>query len=121
MPTDAMEQELLQIKDQAIEATRKRDQDFYRGYLSDDAIAVVPAGTFSKDQIVAAMGAGTFQSSAIDDERVIPLGPDAGVVTYVATFGEGEQARRVFVATVYRRLAGVWRGVLYQQTPLAVA
>jgi hypothetical protein len=75
---------------QALEATRTQDQAFYREYLSDDATPVVPAGTFTKDQIVAAMGDGTFQSSAIDDERVVVLSPDAGMVTYVATFGEGE-------------------------------
>jgi hypothetical protein len=119
MPNETVEQELLHLKDQALDATRSRDQAFYRRYLSDDATAVVPAGTFTKDQIVAAMAAGTFQSSGIADERVISLGPDAGVVTYVATFGDGEQTRKAFVTTVYRRSAGAWQGVFYQQTPLA--
>jgi hypothetical protein len=119
MQTATIEQELLDLKDQALEATRKRDTAFYREYLTDDAIAVVPAGIFTRDQIVGAMGQGTFQSSAIDDERAVPLGTDAGMVTYVATFGEGGEARRAFVTTVYRRLDGAWRGVFYQQTPLA--
>jgi hypothetical protein len=119
MQTATVEQELLELKDLALEATRNRDTAFYREYLADDAIAVVPAGTFNRDQIVEAMGSGVFQSSAIDEERAIPLGSDAGMVTYVATFGNGTEARRAFVSTVYRRLAGTWRGVFYQQTALA--
>jgi hypothetical protein len=73
----------------------------------------------TRDQIIEAMGSGVFQSSAIDEERAVPLGSDAGLVTYVATFGDGADARRAFVTTVYRRLAGAWHGVFYQQTPLA--
>ena len=118
MTNDTIDQDLLDLKDAALEATRNRDLAFYRDYLADDAIAVVPAGIFAKDQIVAAMGQGTFQSSAIDDERVIPLGPDAGLVIYIATFGDGTTARKAFVTTVYQRTDGTWHGTFYQQTPL---
>jgi len=109
---------LRSLKDQAIAATRDRDHDFYRGYLADDAIAILPAGVFDKAAVVAALGAAQvpFQSSAITDTQVMLLGADAGVVTYRATLPTGV----VLVTTVYARRDGRWQGVLYQQTPLAV-
>jgi hypothetical protein len=114
---DDVEATLRVLKDQALAATRDRDQDFYRGYLADDAVAVLPAGVFDKDAVIAALGAPRvpFQSSAIEDTRVMVLGPDTGIVTYRATFGD----QVVFVTTVYARRDGAWQGVHYQQTPLA--
>ena len=114
---DDVEATLRSLKDQALAATKERDQDFYRGYLADDAIAVLPAGVFDKAAVVAALGAPRvpFQSSAIEDTRVMVLGPDTGIVTYRATLGD----QVVFVTTVYALRDGVWQGVLYQQTPLA--
>jgi hypothetical protein len=114
---------LLWLKDRALEATKRRDGEFYLGYLADDATAIVPVGVFDKAAIVAAMSApgGGFASSAVVDTRVTVLGRDAGVVTYVATFPDpaGGADRDVFVTTVYARRNGEWKGVLYQQTPLS--
>jgi hypothetical protein len=113
---EEIEATLRSLKDQALAATRDRDQDFYRGYLADDAVAILPAGVFDKAAVVAALGSSQvpFQSSRVADTRVKVLGPDAGVVTYRATLASGE----VFVTTVYARRDGTWQGVLYQQTPL---
>lgn len=57
---------------------------------------------------------GSFQSTAIEDTRVLVLSPDAGVVTYRAAFA-GWSA---LVSTCYRKRDGRWWGVLYQQTVL---
>jgi ketosteroid isomerase-like protein len=110
------EQELLDLKERALTATRERDQAFYQDYLADDAVAVLPAGVFGKAAVVAALAGPqvSFQSSAVQDTQVTVLGPDAGVVTYRAVLTGGT----VFVTTVYARRDGRWRGVLYQQTPL---
>jgi hypothetical protein len=114
---DEVEAALRALKEQVLAATRNRDQDFYRGYLADDAVAVLPAGVFDKAAVIAALGAPrvAFQASAIEDTRVMVLGPDTGIVTYRATFGD----QVVFVSTVYARRDGAWQGVFYQQTPLA--
>jgi hypothetical protein len=78
----------------------------------------VPAGVFYRDQIVAAMSKGGFQSEAVTDVRAIPMTDDIGLVTYRAVFpNRGE----VFVSTLYHRIDGTWRGVFYQQTPLTRA
>jgi hypothetical protein len=111
-----IEATLRRLKDEALAATQDRDQNFYRGYLADDAVAILPAGVFDKTAVVAALGSPhvPFQSSKIDDTQIMVLSPGAGVVTYRATLASGQ----VFVTTVYARRDGVWQGVLYQQTPL---
>lgn len=111
-----VESTLLSLKDKALTATRDRDQDFYRGYLADDAVAVLPAGVFDKNAVVASLGAQKvpFQSTKIEDTRVMVLGEDAGVVTYRATLPIGV----MLVTTVYARRDGTWQGVFYQQTKL---
>ena len=110
---------LLQLKDAALAATRDQNAGFFEVYLADDAVAVTPGGLIAKPEIIAAVGAqgASFKSSAIDDVRAFALGADSGVVTYRARF---ENPRRsVFVTTVYAKRDNAWRGVFYQQTPLA--
>jgi hypothetical protein len=107
---------LLDLKEQALAATRDRDGAFYERYLADDALAVVAAGVFDKAAIVALMSdpSGPLEASAIGGVRTWDLGSNAGAVTYVATYAE----RHLFVTTTYRRTSSGWQGVLYQQTPL---
>jgi uncharacterized protein (TIGR02246 family) len=113
---------LLALKDQALDATKRHDGAFYRDYLADDATAIVPVGVFGKEAVVAAMSTpgGGFQATSISDTQARVLGPDIGLVTYVATFPapDGGPDTAVFVTTLYQRRDGTWKGVLYQQTPL---
>ena len=115
--------ELLELKTQALAATKAADGDFYRGYLHDDAIAITPYGVFDKEAVVAQMSSprSSFASDAIDDTRAFVLTDDSGLVTYRATYPPAEQGgkpRVVFVTTVYKRYADGWKGLFYQQTPL---
>ncbi|MGE5702648.1 MAG: nuclear transport factor 2 family protein [Clostridia bacterium] len=120
----AIETILLSLKEKALEATKKGDAPFYRDYLSDDAIAVVPFGVFTKEDIVKQMSAGhsRFKSSRIEDTKAIVLTPQSGIVTYKATFEQINDGitttSSVFVTTVYAEINGVWKGVFYQQTEL---
>ena len=111
---------LWALKSAAIRATDNADVGFYAGYFADNAIGVTPGGIFSKQQILAAMKDGKFfNSSKIDDSRAVALGPDAGLVTYRATFERpGEPAVEMFVSTLYRHYHDGWRAVFYQQTLL---
>lgn len=115
--------ELLELKQQALDATQRADGAFYASYLADDAVAITPYGVFDKAAIVAQMSsaASSFKSESIDDERAIELSPTSGVVSYRANYAgtETAPARSVYVTTVYRRDANGWRGLLYQQTPIA--
>jgi len=116
-----VEAELLHLKEQALEATKRKDGAFYRNYLADDAIAVVPFGIFNKEQIVDLMaGDSPFRSLQVNDTQAIVLTPDSGYVTYRATFpANGDKpASSVFVTTIYKKINSEWKGVFYQQTPL---
>ena len=112
---------LLLLKEQALEATKNADANFYENYLDDSAIAIVPIGIFDKKAIVQQMGSANsqFKSSQIDDTKAIVLTPESGIVTYKATYIKADQTSfEVFVTTVYSKINGVWKGVFYQQTPI---
>ena len=112
---------LLTLKDQALEATKNADANFYENYLDDSAIAIVPFGVFDKKAIVQQMGSpnSQFRSSGIEDTRAIVLTPESGIVIYKATYAKSDQTTfQVFVTTVYAKISGTWRGVFYQQTPV---
>lgn len=120
-----IEKVLLSLKDQAIEATKRMDGDFYRNYLADSAVAVTPFGTFDKETIVKQMsGDSPFRSVGVEDTRVIVLTQGSGIVTYKALFESVTGEKRtfqVFVSTVYAKINGQWKGVFYQQTPMPPA
>ena len=110
---------LLALKAAAIRANEKCDLAFYAEYLADDAVGVTPQGVFDKQQILAALKAGGFKSTKVEDTRAFVLSDDAGMVTYRAWFEiAGGPVRAVFVTTLYRRYVDGWKGVFYQQTPL---
>jgi hypothetical protein len=113
---------LLSLKDQALEATKNADGNFYQHYLADHAMAIVPFGVFDKKAIIQQMSAANsaFKSINVDDTKAIVLTPESGIVTYKATYPEKEKNStfEVFVTTVYSKIDGEWKGVFYQQTPL---
>lgn len=115
----AIERELIALKDAALDATRRGDGAFYDRYLAEDAVAIVPRGAFGKAEVVGQMAAaaGAFRSLAVEQVRAVALADDCGLVTYRARYPHGD----VLVSTVYLRRAGSWKGVLYQQTPVAAA
>ena len=113
---------LLSLKEEALEATKNMDADFYNDYLAENAIAVVPFGVFNKAAIIEQMASpdSAFRSRKIEDTRVMVLTDESGVVTYKATFENVKDGNSfdVFVTTIYAKIKGVWKGVFYQQTPI---
>ncbi len=119
-----VESVLISLKEQVLEATKKGDADFYKNYLDDSAIAIVPFGVFNKDAIVQQMGSGKslFKSTSIEDTRAIVLTPESGIVNYKANYESFVNNEKTtfssFVTTVYAKINGQWKGVFYQQTPM---
>jgi ketosteroid isomerase-like protein len=113
---------LLSLKELAVEATKRKDGEFYRNYLADNAVAVTPFGIFDKEAVVRQMSRADspFKSASIADTQVVVLTPECGYVTYRATFpgADGKPASSVFVTTIYAKIHSTWKGVFYQQTPL---
>ena len=114
--SEEVRRRLLELKDQALAATRRADGGFYRGYLAEDTLAITPFGVFGKEQVVAQMStpSSSFRSSAVTDVRAFPYTADCGLVTYRASYPRGD----VWVSTLYLRRDGIWQGVFYQQTPV---
>ena len=111
--------ELLQLKDDALDASARRDGDFFDTYLADGARAITPAGVATKAQVVAAARTGGFRSLRVAETAVELLCDDVGVVTYRATFARpDDRTVDMVVTTLYRREGDTWKGVLYQQTPV---
>jgi hypothetical protein len=112
--------ELLRLKTEALEASARRDGEFYESYLADDARAITPAGVATKAEVVEAARVGGFRSVRVVDTVVDLVCDDVGVVTYRATFARPDGSTvDALVTTLYRREKGTWKGVLYQQTPVA--
>jgi hypothetical protein len=113
---------LLSLKEQALNATKNKDEEFYRNYLSDEAIAVVPFGVFNKEAIVQQMSSpnSAFKSVSISETAVKVFNKESGAVTYRATFESSldKTLFDVFITTVYAKINGDWKGVFYQQTPI---
>ncbi len=113
---DDVEEQLLGLKSEALEATGRHDGEFYDRYLSDDAVAITPYGVFGRQAIIAQMSspASAFASTGTDDVRAFVLSDASGVVTYRAHYPSGD----MMVTTAYRLEDDGWKGVVYQQTPL---
>ncbi len=112
---------LLDLKEQALRATKNADAAFYQNYLAESAMAIVPFGVFDKNAIVQQMSSArsAFKSIAIDDTKAIVLSPESGLVIYKATYErEDKTTFQVFVTTAYSKINGIWKGVFYQQTPV---
>lgn len=112
---------LLSLKEEALEATKNADSDFYENYLDKDALAIVPAGVFDKNAIVQQMGSSqsAFRSLSVNDTKAVALSPESGFVTYKAVFEKPDKTTfEVFVTTIYAKRDGGWKGILYQQTPV---
>ncbi|MCI4676930.1 nuclear transport factor 2 family protein [Candidatus Mycolicibacterium alkanivorans] len=93
---------------------------FYGELMTDDAVMVLANGTvMDRAAVTAALGqAPPWQRFGLSDPRVIPAGPDTAALVYVGT-AERDGAEEPFVgamSSVYQRVDGTWRLVLYQQT-----
>jgi hypothetical protein len=114
--TAAIAERLRRMKDGALQATRDNDVAYYDAYVADDALGIFPYGTFDKAAVLAqvARPQPSFRALGIEDEQVVVLSPDCGLVTYTALYPH----HRVATSTLFLRRHGRWQAVLYQQTPL---
>lgn len=114
--------ELLDVEHELWRANLAGHGAFYADFLRPDALAVSPWGTLTRDEAVATINANQnpYTSYEITEPQVVPLGPDAAVLTYRAEVhgeNEGEPFRHtVYATSVHVREDGRWRGAFHQQT-----
>ncbi len=98
------------------------DGSAYRRHLREDAIVIVPGRALDRDATIAAMDASPgWDSFSIVDERLLPLGGDAALLTYRFRGRRGESEYEAILSSTYARDDGAWKLVFHQQTPLQQA
>lgn len=92
----------------------------YRRYLREDAIVIVPGQVLDREGAAAAIDASPgWERFSIDDERLLPLGPDAATIVYRFHGRRGDFEYRAEMASTYvREDDGSWQLVVHQQTPV---
>jgi len=92
--------------------------EFYGALMVDEARMILADGmVMDRDQVVASLSeAPPWDSYEINDPTITEITDDVVTLTYVGTARSGD---RVFVAvmnSVYVRIGGGWKLVVYQQT-----
>lgn len=113
--------ELLAIERAGWQALCESTGDrFYGDLMTDDAVMVLANGAvMDRPAVTAALGQSPpWRRFELSNPRVVPAGPDTAALVYVGT-AERDGADEPFVgamSSVYHRVDGRWRLVLYQQT-----
>ncbi len=93
--------------------------DTYRERLRDDAVVIVPGQALTLEETAAAMDVSPgWDTFALDDPRVLPLGETAALLIYRFTGHRGEDTYSALMTSAYVSAGDEWRLVLHQQTPL---
>ena len=93
--------------------------DEYRERLAEEAVVIVPGAVLDRASTIAAMDASAgWDDFALEGVRALPIGDDAGLLTYTFEGRRGDQHYRAVLSSVYVRRDGDWLMVLHQQTPL---
>jgi hypothetical protein len=99
----------------------KRDVDFYRQWLTAEALMVFPdpLGVLDKEETVASISqAPRWRDVEFTEVKAVMLATDAALLVYRATARRAEAATHVTRASsAYVRQDGVWKLAFHQQTP----
>jgi hypothetical protein len=115
---------LLSLKEKALDASRRGNEDFYRTYLAENSINVIQSGIFNKEGFIKKLSSGdpSLLEPQTDDTHVFILNNGYGVVTYKAAFkksGEEKSSMNFLITTIYSNINGCWQIIFYQQTPIS--
>src|SRR5690606_3361920 len=125
MSMKSLEDELIELSEQAWQANREGDAAFYDRFLTDAPLSVSPWGVQDDRAAILRVFAenrNPYTRTDQSDHRVIRLGEDAAVHTStvesdVLRDGTRRQTMRVYATTVLTRADGSWRAALFQVTP----
>ena len=119
MSSDALAQELIQLERRGWEALCSHDAAiYYRQHLTEDALMAFPFGIMGRDEALNAMAtAEPWSRYDMENPRVIPLGPDSGVVVYAVTAQrEGQEPFSAVLSSTFARRDGEWKLAFHQQS-----
>ena len=117
----AMQDELIELEREAWRAlsTAGAAAGFYERVLASKVLMLLPGGLVIDDRqrVIESMRGEPWSFHELSDERVLPLGDAAAVVTYKATAERGDFRYTALFNSTYVREGGQWRLALHQQTP----
>jgi hypothetical protein len=123
----ALDEELLKLERRFWETPADRLVELYREALTNEALLVLPdpTGLINKAQCIEIFeSAGdTWSDYEIDDPRVVELGEDSALITYLAVAARESdvQPYRARISSVYVRNGEHWLLAFHQQTPRSAA
>jgi hypothetical protein len=95
--------------------------DFYGDVMTEDGLMVLANGAvLDRGTVVAALGGSPpWSGYEMKDVRLVPAGPDAAALVYLATARrEGAPEFTGAMTSLYVRRQDTWRLALYTQTPV---
>lgn len=116
---------LVAMENKAFEAWSKKDGKFFEAFMTDNFVAMTPAGPANKTASLKEITGSNCEvkSYSFSDEQMTPIGADVAVLTYKAkadfTCDGKKQPSDVWAASVYTRSGDTWKAVYHNETPIA--
>jgi hypothetical protein len=115
---------LMTLEKSAYEAWRTKDAKFWDPFLTDNFVGFGATGRMDRAAAIKQYSGADcdVKSYALSEDTMTPLGPDAAVITYKATYdgtcGGQKLPAQVWAAGVYVRSGDKWKGAFHAETPV---
>ena len=119
-----LKETLVTLEKQSWQAWQARDPKFFERFLSEDHVELYSSGALKKAEVVATVASPScvVNSYRVDKFELIPINPDAALLTYYAEQDTQCGGKKVpspaWVSSLYVRRDGRWLNLFYQQTPV---
>jgi len=120
-----LKEKLIVLEKQSWQAWKDHDGKFFDQFLSEDHIDINAGGIINKKNIINGVASGVclVTNFSVDNFNLVMLNSETALLTYHAaqqtTCGSIIVPSPVWVSSLYMRRHGVWKNVLFQQTPTA--
>lgn len=115
---------LMALEKSAYEAWKTKDAKFWDPFLTDNFVGFGATGRMDRAAAIKQYS-GTdceVKSYTLSEEQMTPLGADAAVLTYKATYdgtcGGQKLPAQVWAGGVYVRSGDMWKGAFHAETPV---
>ena len=117
--SESLAEELIRVERRGWEALcSDKASSYYREHLTDDALMAFPFGVMEREEALSAMAATQpWSRFEIENPRVVPLGPECGVVVYSVTAQrEGHEPFSAIMSSTFVRRGDDWKLAFHQQS-----
>lgn len=116
----SVESEIIALEKKGWEAWKNKDADFFRKFLTDDALSVNSGGVSDKAQILKSYGECDVKSYSLSEFKFRMLDKNSALLTFTGTQDAvcgGEKApSSVYATSVYVKRGGKWLNTFYTET-----